>query len=241
MLKLSAVFCCAVILFRCRQKVPAPMPEEALSHEAPSQLPAGVTAGTPSGDSAPENEGSKRGRSVGVSVLFWSSLFLAGTLYAAVALSPKVLAWKTLQRERYNHQVRLVTLEWQTRYLKRVVQAFETDPEFAAEQARIDFDANRPGEERIAVDPSLSLDSRQFEPVFPQQNVSSQWYLIGFDAIASSRQLQRSMLTAAALITILAFTFFQESQIEGLKKLFRTIRDTWLWATSRYRNPTPNG
>jgi hypothetical protein len=92
-----------------------------------------------------------------LSLAFWLCLLLAGGLYAAVALSPKILAHLHLKQKFYENQIRLVTLERQVQYLGKVVVALENEPDFAAELLRVDFDASRPGDERIAVDRSLSL------------------------------------------------------------------------------------
>jgi hypothetical protein len=172
---------------------------------------------------------------VGVSVLFWVCLAVAAGLYAAVALSPKLLAWRTVQVERYNNQVRLVTLEWQVKYLRRVASAFENDPQFAAEQARVDFDATRPGDVRIPVAPGLRLDSSDALPKFPRPDAELPWYAPLLEAVTVNAELRRGMLVAAALITVAAFTFLQDSAVPGYKAFCQGIVTTVDRATSRYR------
>ncbi|WP_166824516.1 hypothetical protein [Thalassoroseus pseudoceratinae] len=174
-------------------------------------------------------------RAWGVSILFWLAIVLAVTLYGAVALSPKLLKWRQLKVEKYNNQVKLVTLEWQVKYLKRVVRAFEHDPNFAAEQARIDFDASQPGEERIPVDPSLTLDSRTSKPIFPKADARLPWYADTLDMLSTHDGLRRACLISAALITVVSFTFLQESQVQGFKNFVRSVVQTIDRATARYR------
>ena len=174
-------------------------------------------------------------RSWGVSILFWLSIVLAMTLYGAVALSPKLLQWRRLKVEKYNNQVKLVTLEWQVKYLKRVVRAFAHDPDFAAEQARVDFGASRPGEERIAVDPSLTLDSRTSQPVFPKANAKLPWYADTLEMLSTHDGLRHACLLSAAIVTVVSFTFLQESSVEGFKKFVQDVCHIADRATARYR------
>jgi hypothetical protein len=149
-----------------------------------------------------------------VSLLFWLCLFLAGAMYAAVALSPKLLAWASLRDEHYGNQVRLVELEKQVKYLGRVVDALEDDPEFAAQLARVDFDASRPGDERITVDPSLSLDAR--DESRPRATVDrTAWYLPLLRQFADRPEFRRALLTIAAALSIFSFAFLQEAPSEG--------------------------
>lgn len=174
-------------------------------------------------------------RAWGVSILFWLSIVLSATLYGGVALSPKLLQWRQLKVEKYNNQVKLVTLEWQVKYLKRVVRAFEHDPHFAAQQARIDFDASRPGDERIAVDPSLTLDSRTSKPVFPKADAQLPWYAETLEMLSTHDGLRRACLISAAFITVVSFTFLQESSVQGFKQFVRNVCRTVDRATARYR------
>jgi len=145
------------------------------------------------------------------SLLFWSCLLLSASLYGAVVLSPKVLTHLDLQNEHYANQVRLVSLERQTRYLTDVATALETDAEFVNELARVDFDAVRPGEERIAVDDTLSLQARPTKLSLPEPASARPWYASLLSVAAHHRQSRRTMLFAAAIIAIAAFTFLQDA------------------------------
>src|SRR4051794_36625698 len=86
----------------------------------------------------------------------WFCLFAAAGCYGVVHLSPRLLTMVKLQHESDVNQLRLVSLEDQLQGLGRMAQALEDDPDFAAAMARSEFTADRPGEQRIAVDPHLS-------------------------------------------------------------------------------------
>lgn len=179
-----------------------------------------------------------------VALLFWLCLILAAAMYAAVSLSPKLLAWIELRDEHYAHQVRLVEVERQVSYLGRVVDALENDPEFAAQLARVDFDAARPGDERITVDPSLSLDAHSETPPRSLSPRSHSWSVPLLRQFTDRPDLRRALLTIAAALCVFAFTFLQESLVsEALPSRLISVPVAeskqavrWSdWLTRRYR------
>jgi cell division protein FtsB len=178
-----------------------------------------------------------------VSLLFWLALLLAALLYGAVALSPKYMAWLETRREYHDGQVRLVALERQVGYLERVVSALESDPQFAAELARVDFDACRPGEEQIPVDARLSLDGLVKE-THAVRAARLPWYTPLVAQAAENEPLRRNLLIAAASMVLFAFTFLHESRDPQIRSTARRVQQgtrsmfagvTWLVA--RYRKP----
>lgn len=181
-----------------------------------------------------------------VSLLFWLALLVAAGLYAAVALAPRYLAWLELREEFYRNQVRLVALERQAAYLNSVVAALENDSQFAAELARIDFDASRPGEERIPVERHLSLDGRSADPAAAPLASSLPWYAPLVALAAQDHRLRRNVLIAAAVVVIVAFTFLHESQAPQIRAAARNVHGGAKamsagvqWLVSRYRTTQP--
>ena len=148
------------------------------------------------------------------SLLFWLCLVLAATMYGVVALAPKLLSWLTLKQEHYTHQVRLVELERKVKYLGRVVDAMENDADFAAQLARVNFDAARPGDERIAVDPMLSLDARDRPTAAPALPRTASLLVPLLRQVTDRPDLRRALLTIAAALILFAFTFLQEPAID---------------------------
>src|SRR5579872_846799 len=92
------------------------------------------------------------------SLAFWLCLFVSAALYGSVTLSPKLLAYFTLNREYHANQWKLVSLEKQVARLQKVIDAQKNDPSFVREQARSDFDIASPDEQRIPVDSHLRLN-----------------------------------------------------------------------------------
>lgn len=185
-----------------------------------------MSASQPQSDDA-----ASTGAAWGTSVLFWVSMFFAAGLYGVVALSPKLLATMKLDREYYNNQVELVRLERQVQYLERVTQAFQSDPEFAAEVAGFEFNATRQGEQQILVDERLTLAPAAAEPELPPLRVMP-WYAPMLEQLATGSALRTFLLCGAGAITLMAFGFMHDGRDEhgqaiGIKAILR----------SRYREP----
>lgn len=147
------------------------------------------------------------------SLLFWSQLMIAVGLYAAVSLSPKLLVSVNLQMDFVKAQSQLVHLEQQVDELKKVVDTLERDPRMIQELARIDLDAARPGEERIALSPDLKLQSRITQQRIHTPEVTRAWYMPLLTTFAENRQLRTSCLCVAATLVLISFTFFQPTEL----------------------------
>lgn len=151
-------------------------------------------------------------RGVLVSLLFWTALVAAAGMFAAVSLSPKLVTVRALSLQHHDQQWRLLQLERQTDQLSRVVSALEQDPQFAAELARLEFDALRPGEEVLAVESTLRLDpstKSQLEHPTPQQWHDDVW-LQRWLTLATSETWRQTLLASAVVLILFAFTFLQE-------------------------------
>ncbi len=147
------------------------------------------------------------------SLLFWSQLLLAVALYAAVSLAPKLLVYVDLQNDFVKTQSQLVYLEQQVDELKKVVETLERDPRMIQELARIDLDAARPGEERIALSPDLKVQSRITQQRVHAPEVTRAWYMPLLTTFAQNHQLRTSCLCVAAALVLISFTFFQPSDL----------------------------
>lgn len=147
------------------------------------------------------------------SLLFWGCLLVAVGLYSVVVLSPKVIAFLELDQEYRGNQARLVRMEGQVEYFDKVAGALEKDPAFAAELARIEFDASKPGEERIAVDNRLSLQAPQpANPVVDTVDPIA-WYVPTLKTFVENEDHRNLLLAGAATLVIFAFTFLQDSPV----------------------------
>lgn len=170
-----------------------------------------------------------------ISLTFWIFLFIAASLFAAVVLAPRYLSYLNMRNEYLTNQVQLVSLENQVEYLRQIAHSLEHDPEFRSEVARVDFDAVRPGEERISVDPDLALDIPQWNPNknIPASNQS--WYQPMLSVLSENQKIRSSILLTAAVIVVLSFTFLHESQSRQLETVTRSTRNIVGTLLSRYQ------
>lgn len=170
-----------------------------------------------------------------ISLTFWIFLFIAASLFAAVVLSPRYLSYLNLRNEYLTTQVQLVSLENQVEYLKQIAHSLEHDPEFRSEVARVDFDAVRPGEERIAIAPELALDVPHWNPNQKIPLVSHFWYEPMLTVLSENQKVRSSILLSAAAIVILSFTFLHESQSQQLENVTKSTRNMVGSFLSRYQ------
>jgi len=170
-----------------------------------------------------------------ISLTFWIFLFIAASLFAAVVLAPRYLSYLNMRNEYLTNQVQLVSLENQVEYLRQIAHSLEHDPEFRSEVARVDFDAVRPGEERISVAPDLALDIPQWNPNknIPASNQS--WYQPMLSVLSENQKIRSSILLTAAVIVVLSFTFLHESQSRQLETVTRSTRNIVGTLLSRYQ------
>jgi cell division protein FtsB len=151
-------------------------------------------------------------RGVLLSLLFWVSLLTSAGMYAGVALAPKAVTWRSLHLQFREQQTRLLELERHTEQLQQVVSALDDDPQFAAELARLEFDAARPGEEVFAVDPAFVLNPLEQRTLAtaPVTTSADPW-LPYWQRLASDVDLRHRLLLAAAVLVVISFTLFHDT------------------------------
>ncbi len=170
-----------------------------------------------------------------ISLTFWLCLLCAAGLYSAIALAPKYLIYLTLKNKYHATQVQLVTLKQQVGDMRKVIEALESNPEFSEELARADFDAARPGDERITVETSLTLNTRIPEANSAIPTVTLPWYDPLLKASAKNGKLRTATLTLSTVLIILAFTFFHDSQSRQIRTTAGVIRGGLAFIAQRYR------
>lgn len=139
------------------------------------------------------------------SVVGWSFLFLAVACYGAVHLSPRLLTMVKLQHEYDTNQLRLISLEEQLQGLGRMARALEDDPEFAAAMARSEFTADRPGEQRISVEPHLTQQPHDLAPQLEVPPPPWPWYTPLLRFVVEFRPLNTGLLVTSAVLMLCAF------------------------------------
>ncbi len=144
------------------------------------------------------------------SLAFWLCLFTSAALYATVTLSPKLLAFLTLNREYHANQWKLISLKKQVDHLQKVIDAQKNDPAFAREQARSDFDVAGPDEQRIPVESYLRLNIGTGNADLPVAPAELPWYSPLMAAVARSRSVSNMLLGIAAILVLYAFALLYE-------------------------------
>ena len=153
------------------------------------------------------------------SLACWFCLLLAAVLYAAVALSPKLVALTLLRHEHEQNQERLVALEKQVERIERISEALEHDPEFNAALARADFEQVRPGEQRITVQPHLALELRPSAANLKLPDLPLPWYVPLLEVFSENRRLSNIVLGLAAALALLSFLAVRGMPVNGVPDL----------------------
>jgi hypothetical protein len=139
------------------------------------------------------------------SIVFWLCLFMAAGLFGAVVLVPKLLV---AERLTVRHRELEQQLDWMQRrvdYLGQVAEAFENDPEFAAEVARVDLGAIRPDERRLPAEPVLAFRAPQPVSILPRAR--PRWTAL-LEPLAADQTVRDAALFTAAGLLIAGFAFF---------------------------------
>jgi hypothetical protein len=169
---------------------------------------------------------------------FWCSLFIAAGLFALLALAPKLRTYRELAHEYDSLHRQLVCTERRTECLAKVADALEHDPDFAAELARINFDAPG-GDERIPVGPQLRLAAWDSEPTLVANHPASLAGLLDgplLNTFSDDRTVRVSLMAAAALLVLVSFAFCGERTANRDDKDSRQPRvDIRGWLADRYR------
>jgi hypothetical protein len=168
-----------------------------------------------------------------VSLLFWLCLGIAVGLYAACALAPRVVIWAELQAQSARNQAGLVNLEHQVQQLARVTHALERDSSFAAELARVELDAARPGGTRIPLPPSLGFDPRAPRTPEVVAEPFEPWYLPAARLVVTDARLRWKLLGIAAGLLLFAFVFLQ-GDVSRLASVGATSRRVLRTVFGRY-------
>ncbi len=145
-----------------------------------------------------------------MSLAFWLMLAAAAALFATVSLSPKLTTYLDLEEQFRTQQRELLDLERQHVELGRVIAALKDDPQFAAEMARMEFDAVRPGEEILSVDASLALEPHALQKAAPQRPTSRPIWHAWLAALAYYQPLRTTLLATAAALILIGFGWMQD-------------------------------
>lgn len=139
------------------------------------------------------------------SFLGWLCLILAALLFAVVHLAPRLMTSIRLEQEYETNHLRLVSLEHQLKELEGFAAALESDPEFTAAVARVEFPTHHPDEQRIIVEPHLAQEPRAAAPNLRVTPAPWPWYTPFVRAVIEDQRLNTGMLFGSAMLVMLAF------------------------------------
>jgi len=188
--------------------------------------------------SEPPETVSQTAGSLLMSVAFWLALLAAATMYAAVALSPKLADWVNVRQQYLSNAERLKQLEDEVDYLERVATALKSDPEFAMRLVRASQDPRSFDSEFVPVASDLVFSGSQQQPITQPQVLQPRLVSLIFH-MASHQKHRNWLLIASATLTLIAFTLFNDTGIGFARVTLSGSAAIVSAAISRYRKPMP--
>jgi hypothetical protein len=156
----------------------------------------------------------------GMTLAFWGVLLVSATIFAAVSLAPRFRTLSTLRARYAENQLRLVELERQAIELEKVAQALQGDPAFAAELAKLEFAAERTGDERIDVSEDLQLGAGLQRPrIAANVRVPNTRLVPLVELLAGNSFVRTLLLTFAGLLAAGAFLLLNDQQAARLRAI----------------------
>jgi hypothetical protein len=171
-----------------------------------------------------------------LSVSFWLTLTVAGIMYAAVSLSPKLAAWINVRQQYVTNATRLTQLEDEVDYLERVAEALKTDPEFAKRMIRANQSPGTQESEFIPVSKGLLFGGAETKQYKVPEVVRPAFAKVVFH-LASHEQHRTWLLVGSAGLTLLAFALLNDAGIGIVQSALASICQFFVWLTARYRKP----
>lgn len=150
-------------------------------------------------------------QSVAVSLAFWITLTVAFGMFAVAALASRLTEMGELRNRADGLREEMRLLDERCVKLAQIRDALRDDPEFAARWARADFATGRSRDETVLVDAAVTIADLLRPPVTQRAQHHRPWWLLVVSSIESARSLNRGLFVAGLILTIVAFTFLQDS------------------------------
>ncbi|VAX42224.1 hypothetical protein MNBD_PLANCTO02-2111 [hydrothermal vent metagenome] len=160
---------------------------------------------------------------------FWGSLFVAAGLFAVTYLAPSYVTSLNLKVERYDNQVKLVTLERSIQYLENSSDA--------RKQNSLQVENNIPSSSlpfSSVIDEDFLLAPQMLQPLkeIPEaKTLGSMHYL---ELLANNASTRQSVMATATFILLFAFVFLQDSSAARLQAAAEQFNNGFRWVTTRY-------
>jgi len=173
-----------------------------------------------------------------LSIAFWLVLLIAATLYASVALSPKIADWINVRQQYLANAGRLTQLADEADYLERVAAALKSDPEFARRLVRANQNSGSGGAELVPVSQDLLFGGTAKKAPLEVQVVQPVVAKAVFH-LASHQQHRTWLLMVSASLTLLAFTLLNDAGVGIVRTGITVVASCLSAVTHRYRRPAP--
>lgn len=188
-----------------------------------------------SGGSA--NESNRQ--SLAVSLAFWITLTVAFGMFAVAALAGRLTEMGKLRNRADGLREEMRLLDERCAKLSQIRDALRDDPEFAARWARADFATGRDRDETVLVDAAVTIADLLKPPFTSRAENHRPWWLRVVSSIESARSLNRGLFLAGLILTIVAFTFLQDSASLQLRWGIEQCRHVRQAILKRYTIATP--
>lgn len=178
-------------------------------------------------------------QSLVVSLAFWTTLAVAFAMFAVAALAGRLTEMGELQNRAEGLRAEMQLLDERCAKLAQIRDALRDDPEFAARWARADFATGRSRDETVLVDAAVTIADLLKPPVTQRAEHHRPWWLVVVSSIHSARGLNRCLFMAGLILTIVAFTFLQDSASLQLRWGIEQCRHVRQAILKRYTIATP--
>lgn len=139
-----------------------------------------------------------------VSLAFWVTLIVAGCLYAAVALSPKLADWIRVRQMFVANAARLDQLEQQADRSEQLLAAVQRDTRVAVNIAELDSRIRAEAQAAVPETADAGVEPRSAGLLLRSGVVQV------VEQLAGDLPLRRRLLIMSGVLTLFAFTFLHE-------------------------------
>ncbi len=138
------------------------------------------------------------------SLLGWTSILLAGAIYATLTLSPRIVLSEALTRQHAASRARVDELYLQTQQMERAVDTLESDPRLLEEIARSEWKVESADEETITVDADLQANLAQVATQPSIEMARPPGYIVWLRSVSRDESLRGKLMLAAIGLSLVA-------------------------------------
>ena len=175
----------------------------------------------------------------GVTLAFWATLLVAGSLFMAASLAPRLAMLADQQEEYAANQRQLIELEQRAESLERIARAAQDDPTFAKELARTGLALDQPGSHQLSVPAALQPDAGAIADEPPSHGVPPRMTLAlsAIRPLADDVRLRFSVLGLASFLVVMAFAVLNDARAATSRAIKRHASAFGRGIVARYRRP----